>query len=112
MEPKKRGVRSFFFALDGFLSIFSSAIGGIDRENDERRGFRAVVWLRFKELPDADAARVSRTEALLMSCRQYVSSWFTDGIEYLAIGRCVRTFVMISELGRRSVRIDRFVSSL
>ena len=66
MEPKKPGGRSFFFEFDDLLSVLSSAIGGMDKENDERRALLGVVWLRFKELPDADAARVSLTKALLI----------------------------------------------
>lgn len=64
MDPKKVGERSFFLALDAFLSIFSSIMGGVDNENDERRALRVVVWLRINGRA-AGKARVSRTEALL-----------------------------------------------
>lgn len=66
MEPKKVGERSFLFALDGFLSICSSIMGGVDKENDEGRALRVVVWLRIKGRATS-AARVSRIETLLVN---------------------------------------------
>lgn len=66
MDPKKFGERSIFFALDAFLSSFSSIMGGVGKENDERRAFRVVVWLRINGRGDG-AARVSRIEALLIN---------------------------------------------
>lgn len=69
MDPKRVGERSFFFALDAFLSIFSSITGSIVEENDEPRAFRVVVWLRINGLATG-AARVSRTETLLLMLLQ------------------------------------------
>lgn len=86
IDPKMVGERSFFFALDAFLSSLSSTMGCVGKENDERRALRVVVWLRIKGRA-AGAARVSRIEALLETAE-----------------RMGRFLIAASELERRSIR--------